>query len=126
MEPVEIKEDDSEEDKRIKQEVEATKHELAARLKAGEDIGAVLEETREELRRMAAYKESVMETARDEIMKNATSTADVDAYHEAMNKMLESKGLAPVKMSGLMRRKIKYDLMKAAEKEAAATKGETK
>lgn len=122
MEPVEILEDDTEEDKKLKQDVEAIKHELAERLKQGENVGEILQETRDELRRMASYKNDVMAMVREQIMENAQTTDDVDAYYEAMNKMLESKGIEPVKMSGLMRRKIGYDLAKARE---AAEKSES-
>lgn len=125
MEPVEILEDDSEEHKKLKQDVEEIKRELAERLKQGENVGDILQEARDELRRMANYKNEVMAMVREQIAENAQTTDDVDAYYAAMNKMLEEKGIEPVKMSGLMRRKIGYDIAKAreAEAKAAATTG---
>jgi len=127
MEPIEILDTDSEADKKLKQEVEQAKHELAQRLKNGEDVGEILQEARDEMRRMSVYKNEVIDMVHEQIKNEARTTADVDTYYEAMNKMLEAKGIEPVKMSGLMRRKIGYDLMKQQEEaEKAANPPATK
>lgn len=116
MEPIEITDDDSEEDKRIKQMVEQTKHDLAQRIKDGEDLGEILQAERDEIRRMANYKTQMSDLFHEALNDGTIQTVDdVDMYVEAMNKMLESKGIEPIKMTGLMRRKIGYDLAKEKE-----------
>ena len=105
MEPVKIEEDDSEEDKQLKKDVEATKRELAQRIKAGEDLATILTETREEVRRLAAIKQDILTIARDEMSKAEISDADVRDYYEAVNKLLEQKGIAPINANSLMKRR---------------------
>ena len=123
LDPIQILPEDSEADKKLKMEVEACKKELAERVKDGEDLGQILQETRDEYRRLANFKHEMEEMVRKEVAENAQSTTDVDTYFEAMNKMLESKGIEAVKMTKLMRRKLGYDLMKQAEAKAGAEKG---
>lgn len=110
LDPVKIEEGDSEDDKRIKLEVEDAKKELAQRLKQGEDIGKILEETRSEYQRLNAVREQVREQMRELMRENAQTDQDIDDFLSAANKMLESKGLAPIKMNAFMRKKIKKDM----------------
>lgn len=105
MEPVKIEEDDSEEDKQLKKDVEATKRELAQRIKAGEDLATILTETREEIRRLAAIKQDIMTIAREELSKAELSDSDVKDYYDAVNKLLEQKGIAPINANSLMKRR---------------------
>jgi len=105
LEPVEIEEGDSEEDIRIKKDVEAVKKELAQRLKQGEDVGKILDETREDFRRLNAVKEQVKELIREKSAE-AETPDDIEDLYAAANKMLESKGLAPIKMNAIMRKKL--------------------
>jgi hypothetical protein len=105
MEPVKIEEDDSEEDKQLKKDVEATKRELAKRIKSGEDLATILTETREEVRRLAAIKQDIMTIAREELSKAELSDSDVKDYYEAVNKLLEQKGIAPINANSLMKRR---------------------
>ena len=105
MEPVNIDEEDSEEDKQLKKDVEATKCELAERIKAGEDLATILTETREEVRRLAAIKQDIMTLAREEMSKAELSDTDIKDYYEAVNKLLEQNGIAPIKAGSLMKRR---------------------
>lgn len=105
MEPVKIEEDDSEEDKQLKNDVEATKRELAERIKAGEDLATILTETREEVRRLSAIKQDILTIAREELSKAELSDSDVKDYYEAVNKLLEQKGIAPINANSLMKRR---------------------
>jgi hypothetical protein len=102
---VKIEKDDSEEDKQLKKDVEATKRELAERIKAGEDLATILTETREEVRRLAAIKQDILTIAREELSKAELSDSDVKDYYEAVNKLLEQKGIAPINANSLMKRR---------------------
>ena len=105
LEPVEINEEDSEYDKQLKRDVEATKRELAERIKAGENLADILTQTRDEIRRLAAIKQDLLTVAREETADPNMSEADVKDYYEAVNKLLEQKGIAPVSANSLMKRR---------------------
>ena len=110
MEPVEINEDDSEEDRRIKENVEAAKREIAERIKQGENLGDILTAEREEIRRLAQYKQQMEEIFHEQISAGDIKTEqDLDDFCKAVNTMLESKGIEPFKISGLMRRRLGLD-----------------
>ena len=110
MEPVEINEDDSEEDRRIKENVEAAKREIAERIKQGENLGDILTAEREEIRRLAQYKQQMEEIFHEQVSTGEIQTEqDLDDFCKAVNTMLESKGIEPFKISGLMRRRLGLD-----------------
>lgn len=110
MEPVEINEDDSEEDRRIKENVEAAKREIAERIKQGENLGDILTAEREEIRRLAQYKQQMEELFHEQLSTGEIqSEQDLDDFCKAVNTMLESKGIEPFKISGLMRRRLGLD-----------------
>ena len=116
MEPVEINEDDSEEDRRIKENVEAAKREIAERIKQGENLGDILTAERDEIRRLAQYKQQMEEIFHEQISTGEIQTEqDLDDFCKAVNTMLESKGIEPFKISGLMRRRLGLDRAKNQE-----------
>ena len=118
MEPVEITEEDSEEDRRIKENVEAVKHELAERIKQGENLGDILTAEREEIRRLAQYKQQMEELFHEQLSTGEIQTEqDLDDFCKAVNTMLESKGIEPFKISGLMRRRLGLDRAKNQDKQ---------
>lgn len=108
MEPVQINDEDSEQDKQLKREVEATKRDLVERIKAGENLAEIFTQTRDEIRRMAAVKRDIISLAREETSSREMSDEDVRTYYDAVNKMLEDKGLAPVNVNAVMRRRAIY------------------
>ena len=116
MEPVEITEEDSEEDRRIKENVEAAKHEIAERIKQGENLGDILTAERDEIRRLAQYTQQMEEIFHEQISTGEIQTEqDLDDFCKAVNTMLESKGIEPFKISGLMRRRLGLDRAKNQE-----------
>lgn len=122
LEPVQINEDDTDSDKAVKEMVEAAKRELADRIKKGEDIGEIMQSSRDEIRRLASYKQQMQDLFHEAVQSGELkSTADVDDYFAAMNKMLESKGIEPIKMTGLVRRKLRYDIRKQQEQQQAGS-----
>ena len=108
MEPVEITEEDSEDDVALKKLVEEEKHELAKRIKDGENIETIFSDCRDELRRLATVKREILDLAHKAAKDGEMSDADVEDYYRAANLMLESKGLAPVNVDSLMKRRLRY------------------
>lgn len=110
MEPVEINEDDSENDRLIKENVEAAKKEIAQRIKNGENLGDILTAEREEIRRLAQYKQQMEDIFHERLASGEINTEQgLDDFCKAINTMLESKGIEPFKISGLMRRRLGLD-----------------
>lgn len=102
-EPIVINEDDDEYTRDLKQQMREVKIELRDRMRNGEDLGEILSETRAEYRKLAAYKDQVREAFMDINSEGAASEADLDASIEAVNKMLEAKGVAPMEVSPITR-----------------------
>ena len=120
MEPIQINEDDSDEDKALKKLVEEQKHDLAKRIREGEDLATILSETREEVRRLAEVKDEIIAFAREAERNPDISDEEVGDYYAAANKMLESKGLAPVKVDGIMKSRAVYFKRMASKKNRKA------
>lgn len=116
VDPTEVTKDDTDEDKEIKKAVEATKKDLVERMKAGEDIGEILDDARSEMRRLATYKDELLAIAR-EAAEGVETIDEVNTHLEAVNKMLEDKGLAPVKDTAIVKYKILREIKQAAEME---------
>ena len=115
-EPVEITAEDSEEDRRIKENVEAAKKEIAERIKQGENLADILTAERDEIRRLAQYKQQMSDIFHEQIASGEIQTEqDLDDFCKAVNTMLESKGIEPLKISGLMRRRLGLDRVRSNE-----------
>jgi len=106
LEPIEINEDDSERDKEIKRLVEEQKHELAKRIKDGEDLETIFTEARAEARRLAAVRNEIVQMAHEMASDGQMSEQEMTDCYEAANKMLEAKGLEPMKYGGIMKRRM--------------------
>lgn len=119
--PIIVTKDDDEYTAQLKRDMIATKIELRNRMADGEDLGEILTETRNELRRLGEVKRMVAQEMRSVIKETATSEADIDASIAAANKMLEDKGVAPIKVSPVMRMALIRSLKLKQE-----NKGETK
>ena len=103
MEKNEPEEGDTEWDKELKASVEETKKELAERIRAGEDLGEILKETREEVQRLAAYKRDINALISETMRNPDASDEDVADTVKAANKMLEEKGIAPFSENSFIR-----------------------
>ena len=105
-EPIVITEEDTPEQAELKRVMNETKIDLRARMAKGEDLGQILLDTRAEYQRLAAYRQS-LESEINELKKNdSLSMEDIDDFISAANKMLEAKGIAPLKLSPITRRML--------------------
>ena len=105
-EPIVINEDDTPEQAELKRLMNETKIDLRARMAEGEDLGQILLETREEYQRLASYKQSLQHEINELKKDDSLSMEDIDAFVSAANKMLDDKGIAPLKMSPITRRML--------------------
>lgn len=108
--PIIVSKDDDEYTANLKREMNKVKIELRQRMADGEDLGDILTETRRELQHLAAVKREVEREMRKVIKDTAVTEEDVDTCIEAANKLLESKGVAPVRMNPLLRSALKRSI----------------
>ena len=105
--PIVVNADDDEYTRNLKNAMTATKIELKERIDAGEDLGKIIEDSREELRHLAQTKRMIEQEVRT-YLKSDASPEDLDLYIQSANKLLEKKGLAPLRLGPI----AKYKLMK--------------
>lgn len=105
-EPIVITEDDTPEQAELKQAMIDTKIDLRQRMADGEDLGQILLDTRAEYQRLAAYKQTLQQELNELKKDDSLSMEDIDDFVEAANKMLEDKGIAPIKLSPISRRML--------------------
>ena len=103
LEKIEITEEDSDFDREIKQGVIDVKKDLAARIKKGENLVQILKDAREELMRSAEYKEQIGELVHEQLLNPDVSDDDLKDTIAAANKILESKGLPPMRETKFLR-----------------------
>lgn len=105
-EPILIGDDDTPEQAALKKQMIATKIELRNRMAAGEDICEIMRETRKEYQRMNEMQDSVKSLLRDVKHEGGKTMQDMEDALEAANRMLEEKGVAPLKLSPLAKRML--------------------
>ena len=98
--------DDPQEIRDLKKAVTEAKIELKAAYDRGEDIEQIMLDTRSQLQDLAAYKHTLEAELKNTIRNNATSDADIDEFIEAANRLLEEKGVAPLKLNPLARMRL--------------------
>ena len=73
-----------------------------------------MDEARDELQRLARYRAQVEKEALKMMHRPGATAQDADATIEAVNKMLEAKGMAPIELNSMSRLAMKYQRMKSA------------
>ena len=114
--PIVINPDDSEEDKALKRNVRDAKIQLKLAMDNGEDIEQIMTNTRQELQDLARYKLDLTRHLHD--MRHEGKLATVEELQDAVdaaNKMLEARGIAPMKFGPLVRQKMLMELQKEKE-----------
>lgn len=104
--PITITADDTPEQAQLKREVIQARADLKAALDRGEDIEQIMLDTRQELQDLMRYKMEIKSMFNDARLNACETEQDVDDLLAACNKMLESRGIAPMKFGPLTRRKL--------------------
>lgn len=105
--PIIVTKDDSPEDAALKRDMIRTKIELKEAYDRGEDIEQIMLDTREEYQKLALFKLDMQQAIREYKKTEAVSDDDVELYVKAVNKLLEEKGIAPLRASPITRQKIR-------------------
>lgn len=121
---IEFLDTDTEEQRQVKQAVIDAKEELAAAMNRGEDVCEIMKESYSELQRLAEYKKDLEKRLR-EIASNPEMTGeDITFVLAEANKLLATKGIAPIKGTPLLRRNMKLAMSKKAEESKPETNTE--
>lgn len=105
-EPPIFDKNDTPEQRELRALMEQTKKALKERVAAGEDIGEILTETRVELQDLARYKSDINTMLNELKHKPDATIQDVDDFVKAANRMLEAKGIAPLRLGVVTRRML--------------------
>ena len=108
--PIIVKDTDSPYEKQLKREMIQTKIELRNRMADGEDICEIMASSRNEAMRLGLLKDELEAETRDIIEKSAQSEGDIEDAFTALNKILENKGITPIELNPLTKRRIARQL----------------
>lgn len=111
--------DDTPEQRQLKRDVAAVKADLKARLDAGEDIAAIMSDTRQKLRELSVYKRELEAEVSKHAHADEVSAEDLADFVAAANRMLEARGIEPFKADGFLRNQTMYRKMQQQRKEQA-------
>ena len=104
--PIIVTKDDTPEEAQLKRDMIAAKIDLKARYDAGEDIALIMKESREELQRLSVYRTEIESAFREMTSKPGITEQDVDDFVESANIMLEAKGIAPMTLGPIAKRRL--------------------
>lgn len=104
--PIVASPDDSQEVKDLKRAVTETKIELKAAYDRGEDIEQIMLDTRSQLQDLSAYKHALETDMKAMVRDKAESYEDIDDFIAAANHLLAEKGIAPMKLNPIARKRL--------------------
>ena len=104
--PIVASPEDSQEVKDLKRAVTETKIELKAAYDRGEDIEQIMLDTRSQLQDLSAYKHALETDMKAMVKDKAESYEDIDDFIAAANHLLAEKGIAPMKLNPIARKRL--------------------
>ncbi len=108
-EPIEFAEDDTPEEREMKQAVIDTRKELKEAYDRGEDIAAIMRETEKQMHEQAAYRLDLRRAVVEYKKSGEHTDQDVKDYIEAANTILKENGMEPLKLGNFWYHKAKID-----------------
>lgn len=105
-EPILINAEDDDYTRELKKLMNETKADLAERIRNGEDLEQILKDTRAEYQRLAQYKMMLQQELRKFTKDSEHTDQDVDDFVKAANILLEEKGIAPLNVGPITRRRL--------------------
>jgi hypothetical protein len=106
--PIIIQETDTDYERNLKQTVIQARIELKDALDRGEDIGEMIDNARDELQKLGRYKMQLEKEATKLLHKKDTTSKDANDTIEAVNKMLDEKGIAPIELNSMSKLGIHF------------------
>ena len=112
MHPIVVEDGDSDYVRNLKHSVSAAKEQLKDAMDRGEDVGMIMASARDELQRLGKYR-AELEKQAERLVRRGATAEDVEDVVGAINKLMETKGLAPIELNSMSRLAIKYNMLKA-------------
>ena len=117
-EPIIVTDEDTPEQAELKRTMIETKIDIRNRMAEGEKLGDILLATRREHQDLAMYKHELQNQIYQLRKDSSLSMQDIDDFVTAANQMLEKKGIAPISLSPIMRRRLLHERGLTAAPEA--------
>ena len=92
--------------KDLKRQMNQVKIDLKERIDNGEDLGRIIEDTEDEMRKLSMFKRDLIKNLHGLIKNGNQTQEDIEIFKEAANKMLEEKGIAPLKFTDITEEKL--------------------
>lgn len=105
-EPIYYDKNDTELQRTLKEGVKELREELVARRMAGENIEKLMEDTRNQLKELALYKQELEDQVR-EISTEDITQKEYEDILSAANKMLEERGIKPLELPTTLKHTIR-------------------
>lgn len=105
--PIIVSKDDPDDVQALKRAVLETRLAMKDALDRGEDIKKIVDEAYVEAQKLSLYKETLREQINEAVRNGDMTDDDLGDLVSAANKMLESKGIAPMKFGALTRARIR-------------------
>lgn len=102
-----VSKDDDPYSRHLKEGVIAAKQDLYDAMCRGENIAEIMTATRREMRSLFEYKSMLEEEILNISSSSEYTDDDIDDFVKAANRMLENKGIAPIKMPRMLLNKFK-------------------
>ena len=103
--PMEVSPDDEPGQAALKKLVMQARLELKEAHDKGEDIAAIMSESRQQLQDLAKYKQSIKQIYAQNLKECATEQ-EINELQSAVNMMLEEKGCAPMNFTPLTKMRL--------------------
>lgn len=105
--PIVVGENDPEDVRSLKRAVIETRFRMKEALDRGEDIGRIVKDAYVEAQKLALYKDALREQVNEAVRSEDMTDADIDDLTTAVNRALESRGIAPMRFGALTRARIR-------------------
>jgi len=105
-EPIVISNEDTPEQAELKRAVIAARIDLKDAYDRGEDIEQIMLDTRAEIQGLMRYKQDLTQEFNRLRKEEGMTERDVETLFDACNRMLESKGISPLKFGPITRRRM--------------------
>lgn len=106
MQKVKINDDDDDYTKELKKQVQAVKDDFKKVLLEGGDVGEEMRKARNELKELGRYRDSLMRELHTLRKSGNYTSQDMKDFESAANKLLEEKGLKPIKVPAVLLRNM--------------------
>ena len=103
---IEFPDDDTDDERELRNMVVAVKKEMADAMNRGEDIAKMMNDAQDELDRLVSYRDDLMKELKAIKNDEAFSDTDVLDFTAAANQMLKSQGLKELAMPNLTYRQL--------------------